>query len=205
MNFASSLRFISQLVLSKPATRNSSYKLLFVTMALFTILNGAANTPSDTLTIGIHLNPPFVIKNDHQQYEGLSIELWKNIAATTNIHFDYVEYADLIGILKALEYKEIDLTINPMYVNPQRVEKFDMTQPFFISSIGVVVPFLNRSPVAVFISNIFSLGFFANCSFISFCHLRFRFSIVVSRTEAKSISISPQGFLVYSMVYGGRL
>jgi ABC-type amino acid transport substrate-binding protein len=35
-----------------------------------------------------------------------------------------------------------------------------MTQPYFISSIGVAIPYLNRHPVAVFISNIFSLAFF---------------------------------------------
>jgi ABC-type amino acid transport substrate-binding protein len=46
-----------------------------------------------------------------------------------------------------------------MDVNDSRVKKFDMTQPYFISSIGVAIPYLNRSPLAVFISNIFSLAF----------------------------------------------
>lgn len=113
----------------------------------------------DTLIVGIHANPPFIIKNSQNQFEGLSIELWENIAQSTNIHFEYKEYSDLIGILKALEYKDIDITINPMYVNDHRVEKFEMTQPYFISSIGIAIPFLNRSPIAVFISNIFSIGF----------------------------------------------
>ena len=46
-----------------------------------------------------------------------------------------------------------------MDVNDLRAEKFDMTQPFSISSIGVAIPFLNRSTFAVFVSNIFSLAF----------------------------------------------
>jgi ABC-type amino acid transport substrate-binding protein len=46
-----------------------------------------------------------------------------------------------------------------MDVNASRVKNFDMTQPYFISSIGVAIPYLNRSPLAVFVSNIFSLAF----------------------------------------------
>jgi ABC-type amino acid transport substrate-binding protein len=113
----------------------------------------------DTLVVGIYVNPPFVIRNSQGSYEGLSIELWENIARTTGLSFRYMEYADAVGILKRLEYKDIDLTINPMDVNDLRVGKFDMTQPYFISSIGVAIPYLNRHPVAVFISNIFSLAF----------------------------------------------
>ena len=116
-------------------------------------------TAGDTLTIGIYQNPPFVIKTDANSYEGLSIELWEQIAASTNLNYRYEEYSDFIGILKRLEYREIDLTINPMDVNDMRVKKFDMTQPFFISSIGAAIPFLNRSTLSLFISNVFSKAF----------------------------------------------
>ena len=118
---------------------------------------GRAQT--DTLTVGIYHNPPFIIKTDDGSFEGLSIELWENIAESANLTYRYEEYSDFIGILKRLEYRDIDLTINPMDVNDLRVDKFDMTQPYFISSIGVAIPYLNRSPIAVFISNIFSLEF----------------------------------------------
>ena len=114
----------------------------------------------DSLVVGIYHNPPFVIKTDANTYEGLSIELWESIAENADLHFRYEQYSDFIGILKSLEYREIDLTINPMDVNDLRVEKFDMTQPYFISSIGVAIPQLNRSSFSVFISNIFSLAFF---------------------------------------------
>ncbi len=113
----------------------------------------------DTLTVGIYHNPPFVIKTEDNDFEGLSIELWENIAQSADLTFRYELYSDFIGILKRIEYQDIDLTINPMDVNYSRVNKFDMTQPYFISSIGVAIPYLNRSPLAVFISNIFSLPF----------------------------------------------
>jgi voltage-gated potassium channel Kch len=132
-------------------------------LILFFLLHGIIArqliAQNDSLLVGVYVNPPFVIQNSHAEFEGLSVELWKNIARPADLPFRYVEYADPIGILKGLEYREIDLAINPMDVNELRVGKFDMTQPYFISSIGVAIPALNRHPVAVFISNIFSFAF----------------------------------------------
>ncbi|MBX2874104.1 MAG: transporter substrate-binding domain-containing protein [Saprospiraceae bacterium] len=134
--------------------------LLRLVILLLLITSGQQlQANADTLVVGIYHNPPFVIKTDEDTYEGLSIELWENIAASSGIAFEYRQYSDFIGILKQLEYREIDLTINPMDVNDMRVEKFDMTQPFFITSIGVAIPFMNRSTLSVFIRNIFSLAF----------------------------------------------
>jgi len=135
--------------------------LFYFIFILFLLAGSRQQTYSqgDTLVVGIYHNPPFVIITDDNNYEGLSIELWENIAASSNLNFRYQEYSDFIGILKRLEYREIDLTVNPMDVNDIRVEKFDMTQPFFISSIGVAIPVLNRSTLSVIVNNIFSLAF----------------------------------------------
>ena len=135
--------------------------LSFYIVVLFLIgcSNLQAFAQSDTLIVGIYHNPPFVIKTEDNDFEGLSIELWENIAQSAGLTYRYELYSDFIGILKRLEYQDIDLTINPMDVNALRVKKFDMTQPYFISSIGVAIPHLNRSPFAVFVSNIFSLAF----------------------------------------------
>lgn len=134
--------------------------LYILTISLLFGSNLQANAQGDTLVVGIYHNPPFVIKTDENTYEGLSIELWESIAENSDLNFRYEQYSDFIGILKRLEYREIDVTINPMDVNDLRVDKFDMTQPYFISSIGVAIPAMNRSALSVFISNIFSLAFF---------------------------------------------
>jgi ABC-type amino acid transport substrate-binding protein len=135
-------------------------KWFYILIFLFLVGNKQkAFAQRDTLTVGIFHNPPFVIKAGENEFEGLSIELWENIAKSAGLNFNYELHSDFISILKKLEYREIDLTINPMDVNDLRVEKFDMTQPFSISSIGVAIPYMNRSTFAVFVSNIFSLAF----------------------------------------------
>ena len=137
--------------------KNLSFHILI--LLLFAGNTQQAFAERDTLTVGVYHNPPFVIKTADNDFEGLSIELWENIAQSADLTFRYELYSDFIGILKRLEYQDIDLIINPMDVNESRVNKFDMTQPYFISSIGVAIPHLNRSPLTVFISNIFSLAF----------------------------------------------
>jgi len=137
--------------------KNQWLHILILLLLVVSTLQASAER--DTLTVGIYHNPPFVIKMEDGDFEGLSIELWENIAKSANLTYRYELYSDFIGILKSLEYENIDLTINPMDVNDSRVNKFDMTQPYFISSIGVAIPYLNRSPLTVFISNIFSLAF----------------------------------------------
>ena len=134
-------------------------KVLILILLLFGGTYLQAIAERDTLVVGIYHNPPFVIKTEDNGIEGLSIELWENIAQSADLTYRYELYSDFIGILKRLEYQDIDLTINPMDVNDFRVNRFDMTQPFFISSIGVAIPSLNRSPFATFISNFFSLAF----------------------------------------------
>jgi voltage-gated potassium channel Kch len=158
---------------------------LFV-LCLLGVTNRPAVAQNDTLVVGIYHNPPFVIPTEDNSYEGLSIELWENIARSAGLTFRYEEYSDFISILKRLEYQDIDLAINPMDVNDQRVNKFAMTQPYFISSIGVAVPYLNRSPVAVFISNIFSLAFLEIILLLAFVIFIFGFFLwLVERRHNK--------------------
>ncbi|MEM8526019.1 MAG: transporter substrate-binding domain-containing protein [Bacteroidota bacterium] len=125
---------------------------------LFTLLclNSLAQ---DTLLVAIHENPPFVMKNEANEYEGLSVELWKGIAKDLNLNYEFKYYYDLISIVKDLEYEVVDLTINPMDVTALRIKKFDVTQPYFISSIGLAAPYANESQLKVFIGNFFSVNF----------------------------------------------
>jgi len=172
-------------------------KNLWLIILILLLLGGnkrQAFAQRDTLTVGVFHNPPFVIKTEDNNFEGLSIELWENIAQSANLTFRYELYSDFIGILKRLEYQDIDLTINPMDVNDSRVNKFDMTQPYFISSIGVAIPYLNRSPLTVFISNIFSLAFLEIILLLIFIIFVFGFFLWLVERRHNKFQFRP-GFL----------
>ncbi len=140
------------------------FKSRFISGTLFCLamlqvnLGNAGITFRDTLLVGIHQDPPFVIK-DTEGYSGVSIDLWEHIAKEMEIAFEYQEFSDVVGIVRSLDYDELDLTINPMANSPVRLERFQVSQPFYISRIGVATTSHSRSQFQIFISNFFSIDF----------------------------------------------
>lgn len=113
----------------------------------------------DTILIGIHEDPPFIIKNEEGAYEGLSIELWEHLSEQLKQPYEYKEYSDVIGIIRALDYNELDLSINPLVNSPMRMEKFEVTQPYYVSNLGVAITSTSQSQFQIFINNFFSKAF----------------------------------------------
>ncbi len=133
------------------------FKIFIVLVVLS--LDSYGGVVKDTLLVGIHQDPPFIIKNYEGRYEGLSIDLWDYIAQQMDVEYKYIEYSDIIGIIRALDYNELDISINPMANSPNRIDKFQVSQPFYISSIGVAVTTSSRSQFQIFINNFFSRDF----------------------------------------------
>ncbi|NAY91309.1 transporter substrate-binding domain-containing protein [Muricauda sp. JGD-17] len=131
--------------------------LLLSLILIGPILCSAQNT-NDTLRVGVYEAPPFVIK-DAAGFSGVSIDLWEHIAKEIGIPFKYEIYSDEVGIVRSLDYDELDLAINPMAVNPMRLERFQISQPFYISSIGVVTTISSQGKFSIFVNNFFSRDF----------------------------------------------
>lgn len=114
---------------------------------------------SDTLRIGLCLEPPFVLQTTDGKYSGLSVDLWERIATQRSCAFTYTRYSDHLGLIRALDFGEIDLSINPLHVSEVRLKMLAATQPFFVSSIGVAATQIEKSQLKVFLSNFFSIDF----------------------------------------------
>ena len=117
-----------------------------------------AQSTNDTILVGVNEAPPFVIKEE-DGFSGVSIDLWEHIAREMDIPYKYELFSDEIGIVRSLDYNELDLTINPMAVNQTRLERFGVSQPFYISSVGVVTTISSQSKFQIFINNFFSKDF----------------------------------------------
>ena len=116
------------------------------------------NTSIDTLRVGIHEDPPFVFRNS-EGFSGVSIDLWERMASEMDVTFSYVEVSDEVGIIRMLDYGELDLAINPLNNSPSRIDKFQVSLPFYISSIGIATTSSSKSQFQIFINNFFSKDF----------------------------------------------
>jgi len=112
---------------------------------------------SDTLIIGLKESPPFVIL-DGEEYKGVSIDLWENIADKMGVAYTFREY-DLRNLLDALEKQEVHLSINPLTVTADRLDRFGFTQPFYVTNIGIATKIQASSTILGFIKKLFSVEF----------------------------------------------
>lgn len=92
-------------------------RFLFFTLFLIFIFSEAAYGQPDTtlaaqpgreLLIGVHPQPPYIIKGENGTWDGISIRLWRAVAEDLNITYRYTEIAPEEAPV-VLQNKKIDL------------------------------------------------------------------------------------------------
>ncbi|MCU7554953.1 transporter substrate-binding domain-containing protein [Alteromonas sp. ASW11-19] len=116
----------------------------------------------DTWVVGTKIAPPFVVKNDAGELEGISIALWKQIAAEEGINYRFEE-TSLEGLLTGLNNGRFDASVAALTVNAQREQSIDFTHPFYTTGLAIAVPH-EQGRLMTAISGFFSWEFFAALS-----------------------------------------
>ncbi|HHO56219.1 MAG TPA: transporter substrate-binding domain-containing protein [Trueperaceae bacterium] len=112
-------------------------KILLVFAIAFTAL--AQNSAIDKkLIVGTKIAPPFAMKTQSGQWEGISIELWQKIAKELNIDYEFREY-DLQGLLASVGSSQIDLAIAAITINAQREEILDFSHSYYPTGLSIAV------------------------------------------------------------------
>lgn len=113
-----------------------------------------ANTRN--LIIGITPTPPFIVENDGE-YSGLSISSWQLVNKQLEADYEFRSYPSLTDLMVAVENKEVDLSINPITVTDNRMQRISFSQPYFISYTGIAQR--QESSTWAYIQNIVSWNF----------------------------------------------
>ncbi len=119
-------------------------------------------TQDDVWTVGTKVAPPFVIKNERGEFEGISIDLWKRIAEKEGIEYQFRE-ASLSGLLDGLNNGQLDASVAALTVNAQREKEIDFTHPYYTTGLAIAAP-LEEDRLMAAISGFFSWEFFAALS-----------------------------------------
>ncbi|WP_299367477.1 transporter substrate-binding domain-containing protein [Winogradskyella sp.] len=92
----------------------------------------------DTLQVAVYDSPPFGIKSNSGEVEGLMVELWEDIAKDLDLHYEY-HVTDMNTLLTGLNNKTFDVGLGAISITPQREKLVDFTQPVNPSGTGIAV------------------------------------------------------------------
>jgi ABC-type amino acid transport substrate-binding protein len=122
---------------------------------------GLAETPQKTLTVGVKVAPPFVIKQPDGSFSGLSIELWQRVAERLGADYQFTE-TSLNGLLTGLQEGRLDASVAATTVTAEREELVDFSHPFHTTGLTIAVPAKNSGLWAV-VKRLLSWEFFVAC------------------------------------------
>lgn len=108
-------------------------------LVLLTLAAGQLSAQSEPLKVGITPVPPFVVEAESGEWEGISVDLWREVA--DGIGRDYtlvpLSFRDLLA---QVESGDIDVAVGALTMTAEREVKFDFTHPFFQTGLSIAVP-----------------------------------------------------------------
>lgn len=130
--------------------------LLFLFIAFANQGSAQAQDSIKTLTIGLKEAPPFV-QWQGDDPTGISVDFWNLVNQNDQFDYTYRRYDDVSALIKAVEKGAVDMSINPLTVSEQRMQKMDFSQPFYISGTAFVKQ--SSSQWLLFMQNFFTWRF----------------------------------------------
>jgi polar amino acid transport system substrate-binding protein len=96
------------------------------------------NAPAADLVVGLIEAPPFMMKTENGRWEGLSIELWQELAQILAVDFQWREYDSFDEIRSALAAGQVD-AVPGMAITEEHEILFDFSHPYYESGSAIAV------------------------------------------------------------------
>jgi ABC-type amino acid transport substrate-binding protein len=98
------------------------------------------------------------MKGSDGTWTGISIELWRQLAAELNLNYQFREL-DLKGLLDGVADGSLDVAVAALTITPEREKRFDFTHPFYSTGLGIATPSKVGSPWLAVVKRFFSRAF----------------------------------------------
>lgn len=103
---------------------------------LFAQNRGVAQEQDSVMIVGIAGSEPFI--NDTFGDEGISAEIWEQLADRMNWEFRTVYFDNISVALESLKNGDLDAVVGPISITSQRAEYVNFTLPYFQSSLSIL-------------------------------------------------------------------
>jgi polar amino acid transport system substrate-binding protein len=139
-----------------------------VLLLCWTGLPAQAQTPDvpSTLIIGTKETPPFAMKGPDGKWTGISIDLWRDMAARLKLNYTFKEM-DLDHLLAGVTNGTINAAVAAISVTADREEVLDFTQPYFTTGLGIAVSEKSTAPWLGVLRRLVSWQFLAVVSLLA--------------------------------------
>ena len=111
---------------------------LVLSMPLHAIAQERENQTKQ-LVVGTKEAPPFAMKDEHGDWQGVSIDLWRHIAGRMGVQYRFAEAESVNSLLDGVRSGNFDVAVAAITVTPAREQQVDFTTPYFHSGTGVAV------------------------------------------------------------------
>lgn len=92
------------------------------------------------LVIGVKEAPPFAIKQADGSWQGISVDLWREVAGNLKLHYRFAEEPTVGALIDGAATGKYDVAIGALTVTAARVRALDFTSPFYSTGLGIAVP-----------------------------------------------------------------
>ncbi len=107
------------------------------------------------LIVGTKEVPPFAMKNSEGTWTGVSIDLWRQIAAKLSLPFELQE-RDLQGLLDGIADGSLDIAVAALSITAEREAICDFSHPYYVTGLGIAVGTKHKRPWLVVLEKLFS-------------------------------------------------
>src|SRR5512134_3738198 len=107
-----------------------------LSLLLITLVNapGWAAEPSDgrdVARIGLVQAPPFAMKDEGGNWQGIAVELWRHVARDLGLEFEFQEMP-IPDLLAAIERRELIALVTAV-ASAEREQVMDLSHPYYSS------------------------------------------------------------------------
>ena len=134
---------------------NRAKKLLKVYLLLLIFIPFFVSANETTLVIGTKEAPPFSYKTQESKWEGVSIDLWREIAKKLNLKYQFKEYS-LNELKDQVANKRVDIAIAAITVTANREKIADFSNGYYTANLAIAIPKDEGSVIKSFLDKLFS-------------------------------------------------
>lgn len=112
---------------------------------------------SGTMVVATRVAPPFAMKGPDGEWDGLAIDLWRDVADERGYDYRFVE-AELSDMIDGLPGGDYDASVGALTITADREQQVDFTHPFYSTGFGIAVRDGGPDWLAL-LGSFFSIGF----------------------------------------------